>query len=169
MTCAVTSSPTKIIITGGQDSKDKVSELDLTTGAWFSLPKLPRGRMDHGCTVVTSGDHKYLVVAGGNNGQYPNDCDSSSDILDLNNYKWFTGGQLNIRRNRLELLTVNNRVVLLGGETPLVGGTDEDYKSYRLTTVEELALETWTWSVLDVEMKEARTSFSAVVVPKEIV
>ena len=60
------------------------------------------------------------------------------------------------------MVTVNGRVVLLGGENQ----NGENY----LASVEELSLEDWTWSLMEgVEMKETRSYFSAVVVPREMV
>ena len=60
--CSVATSPTTIVITGGAWSPAGVFLLDVVTGAWSTLPDLPRGREGHGCAVVAN---KFLVVTGG--------------------------------------------------------------------------------------------------------
>ena len=54
------------------------------------------------------------------------------------------------------LVTVGDKLLALGG-----------YNDGPLSTMEELSLENWTWSMMDVKMREPRSDFSAVVIPGE--
>ena len=149
--------PTSVIITGGHSSQEKAAELDVMSGTWSSLPDLPRGRMDHGCAVVTKGETRYLVVAGGWDGGISR---GSTNILNLDTMEWSLGGEMVMGREYHEMVVVGNKVLALGGR-------DHAFKT-SLSTVEELSPEDWTWSTMKVEMKEARQRFSAVVVAKEM-
>ena len=62
----------------------------------------------------------------------------------------------------------SHQMVALEGDRVLVlGGYNMDDGT--LSTIEELSLENWTWSMMDVKMREARSFFSAVVVPGKMV
>ena len=86
---------------------------------------------------------------------------SSTNILDLGTMKWSRGGDMNQARESHQMVALEgDRVLVLGGYN-MDDGT--------LSTIEELSLENWTWSMMDVKMREARSFFSAVVVPEKMV
>ena len=109
--CSTPSSETMIIISGGNNGLNKVTELDTTTGVYTSLANMPRQRRYHGCTVFTAeGGKRYLVVAGGESSSRLKD----SDVLDISANTWHTGGDMSQARKYAQVVRVNNRVVILG-------------------------------------------------------
>ena len=155
--CSVAASPTEIIVTGGACGGDNVQmqKLDVTTNTWTKLEDMPRKRFWHGCSLFEKEGKKYIVVAGAENANQ-----ESSDIYDVSADSWITGGNMNKYRRYPEIVTVNNRVVVIGGRIP---SGDPD------NTLEELNLDDWSWSMLDVTMSEGRGYFSAVVVPRDMI
>ena len=85
---------------------------------------------------------------------------SNTDILDLDTMNWMVGGDMNHARYSPQMAVVGGRILVLGGYT----NDDGD-----LSTIEELSLEDWTWTMMELEMGEERSDFSAVVIPKEMV
>ena len=137
-----------------------MSELDVTTQEYRDLPSIPNGRYGHGCAVVTVNDRRYLVVAGGTLVFPVARATAGTDILDLVDETWVSGGEMSQVRTMTQMVVVNDRVVVLGGQ-----GED----SSPVDTVEELDMENWTWSLVDVRMKQPRSGFEAVVIPKKMV
>ena len=84
---------------------------------------------------------------------------TGTEILDLTQLdKWRTVGEMTTARWEFQLVTVNNRVVALGG-------TDGD----TLDTVEELDMREETWRRLDgVRMKTPRRGFGATVMERRL-
>jgi hypothetical protein len=153
--CSVTTSDTTILLIGGFDNSEKVVEMNVTTGEWRQLPDIPEGRWGHGCTGYGS----YVIVAGGYSDSAGTSL-KSSYRLNLENEQWTRIGDMEEVRSGPELVTVNNRVIVIGGS---------DDENNDLDTVEELDTEQFRWSKLDVKMKTARFSFSAVVVDRSLV
>ena len=95
------------------------------------------------------------MVAGGGN------CRCKSQILDLDTETWSNITDLNNPREYSEMVTVNGRVIILGGS---------QYNPYGpypvLDTVEELDMEQRTWKTLEVKMKKPRLDFAATVMER---
>merc|ERR1711974_531916 len=104
--CTVTTSPTTILVTGGDQNgkRKKVAELNISSGNWRYLPEMGEVRAGHGCTIVG----RKVVVAGG--------WYKSSEILDLDTEQWSRAGDLETVRRWPQLVTVNGRVIILGGQ-----------------------------------------------------
>ena len=85
---------------------------------------------------------------------------ATTDILDLDTREWFTAGEMNQARDAPQMAVLGNKVFVLGGR---------DRYGNDLSTIEELSLEDWTWSMMDEEMREKRAFFSAVVIPEIMV
>ena len=123
-------------------------ELNISTGDRRYLPEMGRWRSNHGCTVVG----RKVVVAGGLR-------DKTSEILDLDTETWSRAGDMMIERGYTQLVTVNGRVVVMGGK---------DGDDNTLDTVEELDMGQRTWRRLGVRMKRPRSGFGAEVMDKNI-
>ena len=144
----MTTSPTTILVTGGRSGGRKVVELDIVTGKYRQLPDMREERRGHGCTRIGN----KVVVAGGYE-------DKSSEILDLDTETWSSAGDMTTERGYPQLVTVNGRVVVMGGED----GDKND-----LDTVEELDMGQRTWRRLGVRMKKPKYAFGATVINKSI-
>ena len=131
---------------GGQPNVNKAVEMDINTGRWRYLADMLGRRNGHGCTVVG----RKVVVAGGFE-------DMTSEILDLDTEQWSRAGDLTTWRYRSRLVTLNDRVILLGGE-------HRDGSS--METVEELDMGQGTWRRLGVRMKTPRAYFAATVMDR---
>ena len=70
---------------------------------------------------------------------------------------------MNKARGAPQMAVIGQRPLVLGGQFHW----NADWTVY--STIEELSLEDWTWSIMDVEMKRQRSFFSAVVVPGKMV
>lgn len=146
--CTVTTSPTTILVTGGEGMAKKVVELNINTGRWRHLPDMREKRWGHGCTIVG----RKVVVAGGVG--LLGKKGITSEILDLDTEQWSRAGDMTTEREKPQLVTVNGRVIILGGF---------DNFSNRLDTVEELDMGERTWRRLGVRMKIPRSQFAATV------
>ena len=143
----MTTSPTTILVTGGNYSRNKVVELDIVTGKYRRLPDMRVERWRHGCTRIGN----KVVVAGGYR-------DKTSEILDLDTETWSMAGDMTTERKYAQLVTVNGRVVVMGGQDGRIN----------LDTVEELDMGQRTWRRLGVRMKRPRYGFGATVINKNI-
>ena len=89
----------------------------------------------------------------------------SSEILDLDTEQWSTGGDMTEARSHHQLVTVNSRVVALGGVN--VKSNPRWNRAEKVVdTAEELDMEQLTWRKLDVTMKRPRWRFSAAVMER---
>ena len=70
-----------------------------------------------------------------------------------------------------QLVTVDGRLVAMGGWD----GSSQDFPGFLpghrngIASIEELDVEGWTWSMLEIGMREERYGFSAVAVPRGMV
>lgn len=147
--CTVTTSPTTILVTGGRDGDNRVVELDIVTGQYRRMSDMTEEREGHGCTRI---GNKVVVVGGWR--------DKTSEILDLDTETWSMAGNMTKERWAAQLVTVNGRVLVMGGE---------DVDGNRLDTVEELDMGRRTWRRLGVRMKRQRREFAATVINKNLV
>jgi len=159
--CTVVTSPTTILVTGGWEKKDqkKVVELNISTGKSRYLPEMLHRRRDHGCTIVG----RKVVMAGGVDWTGVGDALKTSEILDLDTETWSMAGDMTTKRSLPQMVTVNGRVIILGGYIPRPLPWP---RSLTLDTVEELDMEQRTWRRLEVKMKTPRYRFAATVMER---
>jgi len=151
--CVVKISNEDFLIIGGydgQDSSTRIVKFNTRSGTWEdNWGSLLQGRRSHGCTY-TSGK---VIVAGG----YDEGRLKSTEIIDVDRKQSRSAGNMREKRHSFALVTVNNKVLAIGG----YGG------GQYLSSVEEFNLEEETWSVAPYSMEEARGFFGYLVVPED--
>jgi len=138
-----------VIITGGARTKTIVTKYDML-GNDEDLPNLNVGRRSHGCGKFYSDNELiYLVVGGfGDNSNYL----ASTEILRTSQSDWVTlvGGDLPTPRFGLMAISINNSIILTGGE--------DDSESY-LTDILAFEAENLKWKKIG-NMKYGRSKHS---------
>jgi len=151
--CVVKISNEDFLIIGGDDGQDestRIVKFNTRSGKWEdNWGSLLQGRSHHGCTY-TSGK---IIVAGGWNGHEL----KSTEIIDVDSRQSRSASNMRERRAYFALVTVNNKVLAIGGYN---GGKS-------LSSVEEFNLEEETWSVAPYSLDEARDQFGYMVVPED--
>ena len=102
-----------------------------------------------------------IIIAGGS---VPGDSETSlqtTEILDLTSRTISKGGNLVTPRRNFHMITIDNN----GDSTTLaLGGYDDD--DNRLKSIEKWNPETETWSEVEEQLEEKRSSFGLVALPK---
>ena len=88
----------------------------------------------------------------------------TTEILDLTSRTISKGGNLVTPRSSFHMITINNN----GDSTTLaLGGRDDD--DNRLKSIEKWNPETETWSEVEDQLEEKRSTFGLVAAPKNLV
>jgi len=104
----------EVVITGGKLTQTRVSLYN--RGGWVrNMPSLNTGRFEHGCTSYSTGGEQVLLVTGGRDDGY-NKLDSTEVLRPESNWQEITSARLPRPMYAVRVITVNNRVLLFGGE-----------------------------------------------------
>jgi len=155
--CAVTTDLGTIIVTGGKGGDTNNKQVWEFNGSWNKLVDMPdKGRYDHACTFISKGNTRGIFVTGGSNGLQ---LQKTSLFYNLNTEKWVPGPALPVQRWGAEIVSMDERIFLLGG------GDGRNY----LKQVLELDVDNWTWTVLpsELDLLFPRSDFSALVMPTQ--
>jgi len=118
------------------------------------LESLRTPRTAFACALVKNETFSGILVAGGKT-----ERDEFTDISELYNFEtkqWHRIGNLNIARDRFEMLAFNGGILAFGGE----------YGMESTSSVEKLNLSTGEWKIVG-NLKETRTDYAATLVPAE--
>ena len=146
------------MIIGGFYNLDPPYLYDFQQEAWTVLPNLMQPRGMAGCaTFEEQGQVKVIVSGGTINGQ----VFSSTEILDVQSWTWRTGPELPQTLYKHSMVTQNNQVYVIGGETK------QGYQStiYRMECSELLECH---WQELTQKIQTPRCQFTAMLVPDEL-
>ena len=151
--CVVKISNEDFLIIGGKYGRDystRIVKFNIRSGTWEdNWGSLLQARWSHGCTFASG----KAIVAGGYNG----DKLKSTEIVDVDSRQSRSAGNMSEKRSGFALVTVNNKVLAIGGSN---GG---EY----LSSVEEFNLEEETWSIAPYSLDKARRDFAYLVVPED--
>ena len=130
MACSINLGST-VILTGGYDSPNRVSEYS-ETGFTRDLPQLLQGRTSHGCsyfeneegTKVDVGSNscgvlmfQTFLVTGGYNENY--DSLSSTELLEETAVAWVLAGELPTPRECLRVANIDQQILATGTSATL--------------------------------------------------
>jgi len=112
----------EVVLTGGWNTLTTVSLYN--RGGWVrDMPSLNTGRKLHGCTSYSTGGEQVLLVTGGwDDGR--NNLDSTEVLRPGSEWQEITSARLPRPMWGVRVITVDNRVLLFGGED--VGYEDSD-------------------------------------------
>ena len=130
-------------------------EVNLNTRRTRYLADMRVKRFGTSCTIVG----RMVVVAGGWR-------DKTSEILDLDTEKWSRAGDMTTVRFESQMVTVNGRAIILGGQNHTSNTVTIHNMGETLDTVEELDMEQRTWKKLRARMQTPRQRFAAIVMER---
>jgi len=155
--CSIQVSPSTIVMTGGLDTEDLVTEVSGVGGAlaFRNLSSLSTGRWDHACGSYIVGEAMMLIVTGGGN-EHPL---ASTEVLEYpSEQNWRSVAPLPSPRWGL-------RSVSLGGTFLVTGGGDATMETDEVVEWDPVA-EEWTVALY---MMSARGNHAVAEVPFELI
>ena len=161
--CAVKIAPEVILMIGGEKSLNTVVEWNITSGVKTRRADLLQGRYWHSCVFfnIRESGFRGVLVAGGYTGGHNLEVDilAHTEILDLSTGIWRRVGDLNMKRDGLDLVVIEGgKILAMGGEN----GTTS------LRSVELFQFETESW-VYQRDLLMVRDWLSVTSVPLEII
>jgi len=156
--CAAKISPEVFLITGGQELPRSAWQYNISSEVSTRLADMTHSRYSHGCVYVkdeANSGHVGIVVAGG----AMNAALSSSEIYGLEQGVWMDLGDLNVARQGVRMVVIQEDKVLAVGGGP--GGNE------RHGTVESLNLNSGLWSFAE-DMLEPRKYHALTAVPNNM-
>jgi len=154
--CSIQVSASTIVMTGGLDTEDLVTEVSGIGGAvsFKNLSSLTTGRWDHACGMYTVGEATMLIVTGGGRG-HP--LDSTEVVQYPSDQSWRPAAQLPSPRWGL-------RSVSLGGTLLVTGGGDASSETDEVLAWDPVAEE---WGVA-AHLSSPRGNHAVAEVPLEL-
>ena len=109
--CAMTTLNNKLLIAGGRDKSNKITNQILTmdTGQLKNYTKMITARSD----ATATGHQGMLIITGGMDDKYKRL--SSTELFDSSNGQWYVTNDLPQPHTRLQSVIVDNILYLLGG------------------------------------------------------
>ena len=173
-----TGSPNRwtVIVSGGflpsiDDYSDKAHIFDIQTQEWFTKPwtKLHYGpTMDAICNIIHLNGDKVLLEAGGYNGS----AIASTQMFDMKTKRFDELGYILPYGLRSGVLAELGKVPILAGGIKCTGTYEEKQKCLRskdILALEQVEVEDevrFFWSILPIELRQAKSSHTIMVVPK---
>jgi hypothetical protein len=141
-----------MIIFGGANASIVVQMFNFLTGNWSYMANMTYSRYSFGCTLLPD-RNRVLVVS-----TVPGGDENRAVIFDPRTNVWSITGRTINARSGASLVTLGSRVFVIGGNSA-------PSPTSLSATVEEYDINTGTWSLVNTNLKGARTNFGVLALP----
>ena len=172
--CALSINQKEVMILGGYQGDTIWDAQGISTTyfyhfdhGWRLGPDMMVARGDFGCTILEAQNGlKFVVAAGGaNKGLLDPQYLKSTELYSLTENRWFWGPDLPLNLVAHSMVSLENKVYVIGGFTP--GGNS--WLGITQSKIYEMDENMDQWTQMEQQLSEARSYASVLVVPDSMV
>ena len=172
--CALSINQKEVMILGGYQGDTIWDAQGISTTyfyhfdhGWRLGPDMMVARGDFGCTILEAQNGlKFVVAAGGaNKGLLDPQYLKSTELYSLTENRWFWGPDLPLNLVAQSMVSLENKVYVIGGFTP--GGNS--WLGITQSKIYEMDENMDQWTQMEQQLSEARSYASVLVVPDSMV